>query len=265
MKIGFSVLKKPVEECFEYAAKNKFTNLEIDLYNKYNFLDSFTGKRINAVKSLAKKYKIELSLHLPYTLNLAEKVAMIRKANIDYAIKAIKLAKKLGAKFIVMHTGYLVYPRKEDIDKKTSLKNLIYSIKIILRYCKRYNMAIALENSGRNEGGLFKTGVSVDDFRFILENTKSKYVNMCLDVGHANLVEGAEAYIEEFSKKIISLHVHDNKGKRDEHAQIGKGSIKWKSLFEKMKQKNFNGVIIFEIFDDNLAESKKILEKLYIQ
>ena len=42
-------------------------------------------------------------------------------------------------------------------------------------------------------------------------------LNVCLDVGHANMKEGVETAYKLLAPRIRSTHVHDNNGKEDLH------------------------------------------------
>ena len=72
---------------------------------------------------------------------------------------------------------------------------------------------------------------------------------MCLDTGHANLCKDwhtPAAAIREFSDLIKVLHVHDNKGKLDEHAAPFFGEIDWIDFSSALQETDFSGVISLE-------------------
>jgi sugar phosphate isomerase/epimerase len=54
-------------------------------------------------------------------------------------------------------------------------------------------------------------------------------VGVCLDLGHANMTVGIPDAVSVLGPRIVSLHVHDNHGTRDEHLWPGDGTIDWKS------------------------------------
>jgi sugar phosphate isomerase/epimerase len=43
---------------------------------------------------------------------------------------------------------------------------------------------------------------------------------------------------------MIHVHLHDNKGKSDEHLQVGKGSINWKEVMPKFR--GYKGRFVIE-------------------
>jgi sugar phosphate isomerase/epimerase len=52
-------------------------------------------------------------------------------------------------------------------------------------------------------------------------------IGVCLDLGHAHISVGVLEGITVLNDRIVSLHVHDNHGQKDEHLWPGDGSIDW--------------------------------------
>ena len=72
---------------------------------------------------------------------------------------------------------------------------------------------------------------------------------MCLDTGHANMCKDwhtpAQA-IRNYSDLIKVLHVHDNKGNRDDHLAPFCGTINWKEFSTALYESRFDGVLSLE-------------------
>lgn len=66
------------------------------------------------------------------------------------------------------------------------------------------------------------------------------------DVGHANIQGSLDKDIESFADKIVEVHLHDNHGKQDEHLSIGDGQIDFLKVISKLKQADFNGLLMIE-------------------
>jgi sugar phosphate isomerase/epimerase len=52
-------------------------------------------------------------------------------------------------------------------------------------------------------------------------------VGVCLDLGHANITVGIPEAIAVLGPRVVSLHVHDNHGMKDEHLWPGDGTVDW--------------------------------------
>jgi sugar phosphate isomerase/epimerase len=60
-------------------------------------------------------------------------------------------------------------------------------------------------------------------------------IGVCLDLGHAHIGPGIDEAISVFGDRIVSVHVHDNHGTRDEHLWPGEGTIEWPSTIAALK------------------------------
>jgi sugar phosphate isomerase/epimerase len=60
-------------------------------------------------------------------------------------------------------------------------------------------------------------------------------VGVCLDMGHAHVTVGVPAAIATLDGRIVSVHVHDNHGLKDEHLWPGDGTIAWPAAVEALK------------------------------
>ena len=63
--------------------------------------------------------------------------------------------------------------------------------------------------------------------KHILEDGHFDSVGVCLDLGHAHLTVGVAEAIATFADRIVSVHMHDNHGLKDEHLWPGDGDIDW--------------------------------------
>jgi sugar phosphate isomerase/epimerase len=72
-------------------------------------------------------------------------------------------------------------------------------------------------------------------------------MGVCLDVGHANLTGDAMEAIETCSGHIVTTHLHDNRGKRDEHLVPGDGAIDWDGVLMAFQKVGYEGAWIFEL------------------
>lgn len=70
---------------------------------------------------------------------------------------------------------------------------------------------------------------------------------VCLDVGHAHLMTGTMDAVETLGGHLITTHIHDNAGKRDDHLVPFQGTINWSALVMAMEKVGYDGVWMFEI------------------
>ncbi len=267
LKFGFNVVHKPVEEYFEYASEHNLTHLEIDLIKEHSFIETFDTKRINKLRGLSGKFGVTLSLHTPYTINPSDKIPMIRDANIAYLKRCILVAHKLNAMHVTTHLGNCNGLPSWTRMRQQALERLSTNFREVLKDCEKYKMKLALENVNPmpKDSEFFYLGDNIKDFEFLFSKLESPFLNLCLDVGHANTNEGPLVYIQKFSCKIINVHFHDNNGKYDDHFDVGKGNIPWEKVVDAFKKIKFFGPFISETFKAKPHESRGALLEYFDQ
>ena len=48
-------------------------------------------------------------------------------------------------------------------------------------------------------------------------------------------------------KHLITLHIHDNHGERDEHLLPGLGEIRWPEVLDALRDVDYPGVFMYEL------------------
>ena len=84
-------------------------------------------------------------------------------------------------------------------------------------------------------------------------------LGICMDVGHARLMGDVVDAIETCSGHLITTHLHDNRGRSDDHLVPGKGVIDWDAAMLAFQKIGYDGVWMFELAAT--AERKATLEQ----
>ena len=85
-------------------------------------------------------------------------------------------------------------------------------------------------------------------------------IGVCLDLGHAHMTIGIPDAVSTLGSRIVSLHVHDNHGVRDEHLWPGEGSIDWEQTSTALKTLASPPAAVLEIHH-SLNESPAAIEE----
>lgn len=139
-------------------------------------------------------------------------------------IKDIKIAKKYSFTCVVVH----IKGEPNALGFKRLNK--------ILSYCEKLNIPLALENINNQKC-----------FVQIFNKINHKYLKFCYDIGHNNVFDPDFDYLEKYGDKLICLHLHDNRGKKDDHTLKKYGSIDWQTFAKKLKKINYNGNLDYEM------------------
>ena len=87
-------------------------------------------------------------------------------------------------------------------------------------FARQRGVTLALENTP----GEMASPANLKNF---LEQTRLTNVKLCFDTGHAHLEGGVDAGLEAISDLVVTTHIHDNRGERDEHVLPYEGTIDW--------------------------------------
>ena len=134
---------------------------------------------------------------------------------VDEVKRALDLAEFVPFRFLVQHLG----AARESLDSRkrdaafTSLEHLVL-------FAKQRGVTIALENTP----GELATPANL---RHFLEETRLHDLRLCFDTGHAHLEDGLEPSFETMRALVVTTHVHDNHGEKDEHLLPYEGTIDW--------------------------------------
>ncbi len=265
MRFGFNAYDKPPEEYFDYAVRYGLAHMEIDLIKGHSAIDTFDRVRISDIVKRANQSGISLSLHAPYSIDLPSRMPLARRSNIAYLKKSIGLAHELQADHITLHIGrvrgFPIYPWM----RQETLVSVVKILRKLEPVCHKYGIPLALENASTATGTAeaASLGDNVDDFLFIFEKVDSEFLKLCLDVGHANTNAGAVAYVDVLADWIFAIHCHDNEGIKDDHLDIGAGTVPWYEVGKALSRMNFKGSCVTECFKQPPHEAAKKIVELF--
>ncbi|HOD73253.1 MAG TPA: sugar phosphate isomerase/epimerase family protein [Candidatus Bipolaricaulis anaerobius] len=201
------------------------------------------------------------TVHAPiYDLNLASPLRAIAAASVEEVIGALDLASDLGSRLLVVHPGhvdsdYLPLAGERDL----AWRRFSLAMEVILARAARKGVQVALENKQRPRG-------------WDMVHTPAEHVQAvdrfpglgaCLDFGHLHTTGGdPTAYVAALGERLVHVHLHDNRGERDEHLPLGRGSLPWRAAWAALSSAGYRGPIVLEIPDpDGLRESVAVLER----
>ncbi len=157
------------------------------------------------------------------TINITEPVKIKRLAMVDEIKRALDVSEVVPFKFLVQHLGVA----GEEFDER-KIDYAFSALEDISLFARQRGVEVLLENT--------PNALSSAERLMLFFETTHLDLNVCLDLGHANMSEGVEAAFRILKQRIRSTHVHDNNGKDDSHlfplaASNGgdsDGTIDWK-------------------------------------
>jgi sugar phosphate isomerase/epimerase len=76
---------------------------------------------------------------------------------------------------------------------------------------------------------------------------EARHAGICLDFGHAHLMGDVADEIETAAEHLIATHVHDNRGRDDEHLVPYHGTINWETALVTMQKIGYDGTYMLEL------------------
>ena len=195
----------------------------------------FSYRSQEAIREMAAAlgdYRLELhALHSPterdlspgresgVPISLCETERIRRLDAVDEVKRALEVAEWAPFRYLVQHMGHgrqMADPKKMDA-AFSSLEHLCV-------FAKQRGVTIALENTPDEMGA----PASLAQF---IKETHLHDLRICFDAGHAHLDGALEAGFEAVRERVVTAHIHDNHGEKDEHLLPYEGNIDWDAAF----------------------------------
>jgi sugar phosphate isomerase/epimerase len=159
-----------------------------------------------------------------------------RQAAVREADTALNIARAIPADVFVVHLGTPTVQGGEN-----SRAAAFHSIEEICRAAEPIGIRVALEviPNPLSDAASLVTVLERD--------LDSPRTGICLDFGHAFLMGDVADTIETVAEHLIATHVHDNKGKQDEHLVPFAGRINWDMALMTMQKVGYDGTYLMEL------------------
>jgi sugar phosphate isomerase/epimerase len=245
LKVGFSAYKL-VTKPFDWAA-----GLEDMGFDGWEIVSEgqqkLTKESLSGFLDIINSMNIEITVHGPFSdLNPASVNDPIR----DETIRQIKQCVELSADFsriVVVHPGILS-PLGTQMPDEAWTRN-VDALRELCKHAEEHGVTLCLENMPDIEKLLCRTPHEVFGM------AESSGSGMTFDVGHSNTMKNTLEFLKE-KGRFTHVHIHDNHGKKDEHLELGKGTVDWSKVLPELK--DFKGMTVVEA--RSLEEGRRSLE-----
>lgn len=173
-----------------------------------------------------------------------------REAAVRETEAALQIAKRIPFDVLVVHLGT---PAAKNSPGDNVRSAALRSAQEICRLAEPLGVRVALEvipNPLSDAASLV---------RMLEDDIEARHVGICLDFGHAHLMGDVVDAIETTAEHLITTHVHDNRGRDDEHLVPFLGSIDWNMGLMAMQKIGYDGTYLMELA--NRESPAKVLEE----
>jgi sugar phosphate isomerase/epimerase len=181
-----------------------------------------------------------------------------RQIRIDHTIRALTLAKELGAPCITTEPGGPVEP---GASWAAGLKLFVEMLKPVAEHAEKEGVLLLVEPE---PGLLIETAAQFEEF---MRHIDSPAVGLNFDIGHMYCVgdEPAPA-VRQLAKWIRHVHLEDIAATRVHHHLVpGEGAIDFKSTLQALRDVSYTGWVTIELYpyvDDPDAAARLALERV---
>lgn len=173
-----------------------------------------------------------------------------RQAAVDETMATLDVAAAVPYQVLVVHCGV---PAPYGVEADNHRGSLVRSLEELSPVAQRNGVRLAMEvipNELSTPSALVE---------LVESDIDASGLGICMDVGHARLMGDVVDAIEACSGHLITTHLHDNRGRTDDHLVPGKGAIDWDAATLAFQKVGYDGIWMFELAV--AAERKPILEK----
>jgi sugar phosphate isomerase/epimerase len=171
-------------------------------------------------------------------LSLAAGDETQRKRAVEETRVVLDVATVVPYKILVLHAGV---PAPHGKAADNHLASMVRSLEDLSPIAEGAGVRLALEVI---PNALSSAAALVELIESDLEAT---HLGLCMDVGHARLMGDVVDAIEGSAGHLITTHLHDNRGRSDDHLVPGQGVIDWDAALLALQKVGYDGVWMFEL------------------
>jgi sugar phosphate isomerase/epimerase len=170
--------------------------------------------------------------------NLAASDDAARRLAVAEMRAALDIAAVVPYRFLVVHAGVVGDGQTAPDNRKASL---VRSLEELVPIASDAGVRLAVEVIPNTLSGASALVTLIED------ELDLPSLGICMDVGHARLMGDVVDAIESCSGHIVTSHLHDNRGRTDDHLIPGQGVIDWDAATLAFQKVGYDGVWMFEL------------------
>ena len=224
------------------VARAGFRAVELNLFMGPDHFDDRSRRAVRTLRRIAEGERLAVwSLHAPERGDLGSDDPAFRAEAITSLTHCLDVAHQLDAGVVVSH-GLLAPSFADDgVPGAPVDERLADSLAHLASVAKAAGARIAFENPSVSVPGC----TASDVLRRVRASDPAAFA-FVLDTGHANLTGDLDAIAAGCGDRLVSLHLHDNWGARDDHLVPGRGTVDWDAVRALLTHVGYRGCAMYE-------------------
>lgn len=235
------------EEKFRAAKKAGFDYMEISVDESDERLArlDWTDEEIENLRLIMRSVGITfptmcLSGHRKYPFG--SKDPKVREKAMEIMEKAIHLSVKLGVRCIQLATYDVYYEDSDEETKRLFLEGMRESVAM----AARAGVILAMEIMDTEFVGTIVRAMHY------LREIPSPYFKIYPDIGNlSNFSNDVEGELELGLSETAAIHIKETRPGVFKEVPFGEGEVRFKDIFRKLKELNYQGMFLIEMWADN--------------
>ena len=154
--------------------------------------------------------------------------------SMDEIKRALEAAEQIPFRHLVVHLG-----EREDGWSQRTIEYALTALEHLGAFARPLGVQVLVEN-------LTNEAATPEHLMTILNLGHLDNVGVCLDLGHAHMTVGIAEAMSVLGPRVISSHVHDNHGMKDEHLWPGDGTIDWPATTKLLSELSKPPAVVLE-------------------
>jgi sugar phosphate isomerase/epimerase len=176
--------------------------------------------------------------HTAPFLPLASAYAELEVAARDLYVRTCEVFSEIGIGLVNLH------PTLRGLRGRDAVERNAEAVAEVAARAAELGQVIMVENMGGGFG-------TPEELRPLVDAAAN--VRFHLDIGHANVRPYGQpnrlpALLDAFGDRIAHVHVHDNKGRYDEHLPLGVGNLDFREAARLLRRTGWDGTLTLEVF-----------------
>jgi sugar phosphate isomerase/epimerase len=166
----------------------------------------------------------------------------VRRESVGIYRGGLEAVARLGGDMLLTHHIAIPQPEAQPEEHAQRRRAFVASLRELAPIATDLGVRLAIENGG---GGWHADVGHL--LALIAEAGVHGAVGICLDTGHRHLHGDVASAVHTAGRSLITLHVHDNHGQRDEHLMPLDGTVSWPEVVRALRAIGYPGVFMYEI------------------
>lgn len=229
----------PILDILPILAEAGATGIEVGTPPRH--FDPWQEDQVRAVERYLGHSQLQVvSIHAPFgaLLDLSDPNPHHRHAAVAAILTSALALERLGGTLVIVHPSDLERHRH---DARARLADSARSLTTLAEELRDSGLTLLVESPLPH-----LVGGHPDEFAWLLSQLDDS-VGVCLDTGHTALGGAWHRFVEVAGSRLRHVHLHDNRGRFDDHLPPGEGILDWTAIKATLHGNGFSGWLMLEL------------------